>query len=144
MSISYSGTISRSAGLVSAIGKQVKAMNLRGVKRVTISFDPFHEKAVDARNFLYHLSLPKVVATNPSCVIKTDIVCDRRPATVTFQLIPTVADQLKLKNVTLNGENLTTLELLQLTNKYVSAYAPKEEPVNVVKTKSEKKGAKRR
>lgn len=47
----------------------------------------------------------------------------------------------KLKEIKVDASNLNVLELIQLCNKYVSALAPKEEPVNVLKTKSEKKAA---
>lgn len=47
----------------------------------------------------------------------------------------------QLKQVQLDATNLTTLELIQLCNKYVSALAPKDEPVNTLKTKSEKKAS---
>lgn len=46
-----------------------------------------------------------------------------------------------MKEVKLDTTNLTTLEIIQLCNKYVSALAPKEDPVKVLKTKSEKKAA---
>lgn len=49
MSIPYSGTLRRSRGIVSAIGKQVKLVNLKGVKRITITFDPFGEHAKATR-----------------------------------------------------------------------------------------------
>lgn len=49
MSIKYSGTVTRSAGLVAAIGKQTKLLNLKAAKRVTVTFDPFHEKAESTR-----------------------------------------------------------------------------------------------
>lgn len=41
-------------------------------------------------DFLFYLSTPKVANTNPNCVLKTDIICDRAPPTVTFTLIPAV------------------------------------------------------
>lgn len=43
MSIYYSGALKRSQGIVSAIGKQLKRVNLKGVNRVTVTFDPFAE-----------------------------------------------------------------------------------------------------
>lgn len=48
-------------------------------------------------------------------------------------------EQTKLKTIVFDSGNLTTLELLQLTNKHITPLAPKEEIVNVLKTKSEKK-----
>lgn len=43
MSIYYSGVFTRSGGIGAAIAKQVKLMSLKGVKRVTVKFDPFDE-----------------------------------------------------------------------------------------------------
>lgn len=42
---------------------------------------------VYSREFLFLLSNPRVVLTNPKCVVKTDIVCNRQPAEVKFSLI---------------------------------------------------------
>lgn len=41
--------------------------------------------------------------------------------------------------VKLDATNLTALEVLQLINKHVTPFTPKEEVVNVVKTKSAKR-----
>lgn len=49
MSIPFSGALRKSGGVVSAIGKQVKLLNLRAVKRVTVTFDPFHENVTSTR-----------------------------------------------------------------------------------------------
>ncbi|XP_063702339.1 uncharacterized protein LOC134832282 [Culicoides brevitarsis] len=144
MSLIRGGTLSRSAGLPAAIEKQVKMLNLKAVKRITVTFDPLNESAVETRNFLINISKPKVLLTNPNCALKTEVVCDRRPDTVEFQLLPEIAEAIELKKIHFNAKNLTTLELLQLTNKYVTVHAPKEDPLNVVKTKSEKKAGKRK
>lgn len=45
MSIYFAGTFTRSSGLMSAVGKQIKLLNFKAVSRVTIKFDPFDEKA---------------------------------------------------------------------------------------------------
>lgn len=55
----------------------------------------------------------------------------------TPQSLPTETS--KLNEIKINADNLNTLEILQICNKYVTALAPKDEPVNVIKTKSEKK-----
>jgi len=39
------------------------------------------------REFLFLLSTPKVALTNPKCVVKPEIVCDRQPASIKFALI---------------------------------------------------------
>lgn len=49
MALVRGGAVSRSAGIVSAIQKQVKLINLKAVKRITITFDPLHENAVETR-----------------------------------------------------------------------------------------------
>lgn len=49
MSIYYSGTFKRSAGVISAIAKQIKLVNLKPVKKIEVKFDPFHPNAVTAR-----------------------------------------------------------------------------------------------
>lgn len=49
MSIKVGGAFRRSGGIVSAIGKQLKLVNLKAVQRITVSFDPFHESAVPTR-----------------------------------------------------------------------------------------------
>lgn len=48
MSIYYAGTFTRSGGIVSAIGKQMKMLNLKAAKRVTVKFDPFDQTAAAA------------------------------------------------------------------------------------------------
>ncbi|EDW60532.1 large ribosomal subunit protein mL53 isoform X1 [Drosophila virilis] len=138
MSVPFSGTLSRSGGIVSAIGKQLKSVNLKGVKRITVQFDPFAENVKSTREFLFLLSTPKVSQTNPKCVVKPDIVCDRSPALIKFALIDSAQEKAKVKEIRFNSENLNTLELLQLCNKHVSALAPPEEVANKVLTKAEK------
>ncbi|XP_030386991.1 39S ribosomal protein L53, mitochondrial [Scaptodrosophila lebanonensis] len=138
MSIPFSGTLRRSGGVVSAIGKQLKSVNLKGVKRVTVQFDPFAENVKSTREFLFLLSTPKVTQTNPKCVVKTDIVCDRQPAQIKFSLIESAQELAKAKEIRFRSSNLSTLELLQLYNKHVSTLAPPEEIATKVLTKAEK------
>ncbi|XP_073846621.1 mitochondrial ribosomal protein L53 [Musca autumnalis] len=138
MSIYYSGALKRSQGIVSAIGKELKRVNLNGVNRVTITFDPFAENVKSTREFLFLLSTPRVVLTNPKCVVKTDIVCNRQPAEVKFSLIESAQEKLKVKDVRLLSSNLNTLEILQLCNRHISSAAPEEEDTGKVLTKAEK------
>lgn len=105
---------------------------------------------------MFYISSPKINATNPNCVIKTDIVCNRERPSITFQFIPQVqgknkdlftslnlkfllVEAEKLKTVKIEVENLSILELLKITNEHITARAPKEEAVSSLKTKSEKK-----
>lgn len=49
MSIPYSGTLRRSGGVVSAIGKQLRGVNLKAAKRITVKFDPFGDNVTHTR-----------------------------------------------------------------------------------------------
>lgn len=49
MSVKYSGTLSRSKGIFDAINKNLKQVNLKGVRRVTVTFDPFKEDVKHTR-----------------------------------------------------------------------------------------------
>lgn len=49
MSIPFSGCNSRSGGLISAIAKQLKIINFQPANKITVEFDPFHEKAAVVR-----------------------------------------------------------------------------------------------
>jgi len=49
MSVPFAGTFTRSGGVLSAIAKQIKLLNFKAVKRVTVRFDPFHENANNTR-----------------------------------------------------------------------------------------------
>lgn len=62
MSIPYSGTIRRSAGVVSAIGKQLKGVNLKAVKRITVKFDPFSDNVTHTRYFAQLMSIHAFVS----------------------------------------------------------------------------------
>ncbi|XP_059050933.1 large ribosomal subunit protein mL53 [Achroia grisella] len=139
MSVPYSGTIQRSAGVVSAIGKQLKGINLKAAKRIVVKFDPFADNVTQTRHFLHYLSSPKISLTNPNCSLKTEIVCDRSEPTVGVTILPNIGDTANIKQITFKSGNLTCLELLQLFNKHVSSLAPVEQPVSTIQTKSEKK-----
>ncbi|PZC75166.1 large ribosomal subunit protein mL53 [Helicoverpa armigera] len=139
MSIPYSGTLRRSGGVVSAIGKQLRLVNLKAAKRITVKFDPFGDNVTHTRNFLHYISSTKISLTNPNCALKTEIVCDRSEPTVDITLTPSIAETAKIKNVTLKSGNLTCLEILQLLNKHISSLAPVEQPAATIQTKTEKK-----
>lgn len=49
MSVPFAGTLTRSGGIFAAVAKQIKMINFKGVKRVTVKFDPFDEQAHTAR-----------------------------------------------------------------------------------------------
>ncbi|XP_071440688.1 large ribosomal subunit protein mL53 [Hetaerina americana] len=136
MSVPFSGTLRRSAGLLSAITKQLKNVNLKPVNQITVTFDPFHHNASSIRDFLFFLASPKVLQTNHNCRLKTSIQCNRAEPTVSFSLGNGETVQFK-------GEHLTALEILQLYNKHITPLAPVEEKSSL-QTKSEKTGSKKR
>lgn len=89
-----------------AIGQAVKALHLEPFKRVTVKFDPFHSNATPIRDFLFHVSSPRVRQTNPECALKAEVVCDRSEPTV--ELL-----HLDGGRTVVRGAQLTGLEVLQ-------------------------------
>ncbi|XP_014213068.1 39S ribosomal protein L53, mitochondrial [Copidosoma floridanum] len=77
MSIPFNGCKSRSKGLISAVAKQIKLLNFKPLSKITVRFDPFHNKTSGTRNFVFYISIPKVTATNMSCLHTTEILSDR-------------------------------------------------------------------
>ncbi|CAG9135202.1 hypothetical protein JYU34_003304 [Plutella xylostella] len=144
MSVPFSGALRRSGGVVSAIGKQLRSVNLKAAKRITVKFDPFGDNVKHTRDFLHLISSKKISLTNPNCTLKTEVVCDRSEPTIDIALVPSVAETTKYKQVTLKSGNLTCLELLQLLNKHISAAAPVEQPASTIQTKLEKKKSKKK
>lgn len=49
---------------------------------------------VNFREFMFYLSTPKVSATNPKCVVKTEVVCDNSPPEIKFSFIDSVKGKL--------------------------------------------------
>jgi len=64
------------------IARQIKLVNLKPVKRLQFTFDPFNPQVKSIRHILFHFSSEKIRATNPKCVYKTDIVSDRSEPTL--------------------------------------------------------------
>ncbi|XP_020279328.1 39S ribosomal protein L53, mitochondrial [Pseudomyrmex gracilis] len=117
MALPFSGILIRSPTLVDLASTQVKLINLKPVKRIIVRFDPFHENVTETRRFLTILTYPKVVKTNPYCVLKTDVVCDRSEPTITFNL---QSDE----KVILKTANLSCLNILELYNKHITSLVP--------------------
>ncbi|XP_065159675.1 large ribosomal subunit protein mL53 [Atheta coriaria] len=138
MSIYYSGTYKRSAGIISAIAKQMKSINLKPVKKIQVSFDPFHANAVTARDFLYFINAPRIINTNLNCVIKPNVVCDRSEPEIKIHLTDSSL-------VTFKANNLNVLEIFQAFNKHISSQVKQEEVSTSSQTaKLEKKKLKKR
>ncbi|XP_019866169.1 39S ribosomal protein L53, mitochondrial [Aethina tumida] len=136
MSIYYSGTFKRSSGLISAISKQLKQINLKPVKRINVQFDPFHPNAVTARDFLWHITSPKVAETNLNCIVKTNVVCDRSQPEIKIDLVDSGC-------VKFLANNLTVLEILQKINQHICSKIPPEEPASNISNKIKSKPKKR-
>ncbi|KAL1123206.1 hypothetical protein AAG570_002293 [Ranatra chinensis] len=119
MSITFSGTLSRSGGVTAAIAKQLKSVNLKPVNKVVFKFDPFHEKVEQTRYFMFHVQTSDVIKTNLSCSFKTEVVCDRSDPVINFSLAN--GDKVVFKSA-----NLTALEMFKLFNEHISILAPKE------------------
>jgi len=131
MAVRFSGAIGTSGGEFSAIAKQARVLSLKPVKRIVFKFDPFVKESEHTRNFFFNISRKSIIKTNPGCVFKANVVCDRSTPTVTFNLE-------NGSEVLFKAQNLTALEMFQLYNKHITSLVPKEEPVTVLKTKSEK------
>ncbi|XP_046824844.1 uncharacterized protein LOC124426779 [Vespa crabro] len=139
MSIPFSGSRSRSGGVISAIAKQLKEINLKLVNRIIVQFDPFHENVTETRKFLFYISAPRILKTNPFCILKTKIVCDRTEPIVTFDLVSN-------NKVIFKCKNLTALDILQYCNKHISSLVPPPEksPKQLLLEEKEKKRKKKR
>jgi large subunit ribosomal protein L53 len=53
MSIRFSGTLKRSAGIASAIAKQLRLLNLKPVKNIVVKFDPFNDNVTETRYVIF-------------------------------------------------------------------------------------------
>lgn len=111
--------------------------------------------------------MAKVVRTNPRCIVRTNVVCDRSDPKFIVDLIPEVHGKLLpsyeclfrysihswhlfyffsicteaagFGTVKFNARHLSALEILELFNKHITPLAPKEEEVKILSTKSTKK-----
>ncbi|CAK9813093.1 39S ribosomal protein L53, mitochondrial [Anthophora plagiata] len=113
MSIPFNGTRTRSHGVISAIIKHLKSVTLKPVKSINIKFDPFHDSALETRDFLFHITTPNIIATNPRCIIKPQITSDLSAPVITFNL-------LSGKKVVCKAAHLTSLNILELYNKHIT------------------------
>jgi len=113
-----------SKGLQGAVNIQLDLLDLRPVKKITYSFDPFSPNAVDFRKLMFCLSIPKVRQTNHKCIFKTEVLSDRSPAELLCNLE-------NGQNVLFKAENLTTLQVLQQLNIILGPLIPPKEVVPV-------------
>lgn len=96
--------------------KQIKRINLKPVKKLNFSLDPFHPSAKSIRHILYHVSNEKVRGTNPKCIYKTDILSDRSEPAIHVHLDETVDD---ISRITFKTANLTPEDVLTKFNEMI-------------------------
>ncbi|XP_031848808.1 mitochondrial ribosomal protein L53 [Nomia melanderi] len=137
MSIPLSGSRSRSGGIISAIAKHLRSLTLKPVKSINVKFDPFDYNALQTRDFFFHITTPKIFATNPNCTVKPQIVSDLSEPVVTFKL-------LSGDNVVVKSANLTSLNILELYNKHITPLAPSEPETGSERTAADKEEKKKR
>ncbi|KAK8386292.1 hypothetical protein O3P69_010763 [Scylla paramamosain] len=131
----HHGSFSRSAGVFSALAKQTKLLNLKPVKRIDFTFDPFADNAIVVRDTLNYFYQEKVRDTNPKCLLKTNIVNDRSEPTIVIKLVDN-------KKIVFKTNNLNSLEILVKYNELVSSKVKVDEALDTAKpvlTKSQKK-----
>ncbi|XP_054156910.1 uncharacterized protein LOC128955280 [Oppia nitens] len=92
---------------------QLKLINLKPTKRVHLKFDPFHPHVSSIREFLVAVSSPNIIKTNPKCIIKTEIVCQRQEPTITVSLE-------NGKTIIFKTDLLSTLEITKNYNQLVN------------------------
>lgn len=97
----------------------LKEFHLKGIKRIEVKFDPFHSSVKSIRDFIFHLSSPRIRQTNIKCVFKTSVVNDRSEPTA----LVTVDSGHKYL---LKTENLTSLEIIQEFYKILTKHSPQE------------------
>ena len=136
MSIVFSGRRGRSRGLISAVIKQVKLVNLQPLSKVTVQFDPFHKEVHNARDFAFHISRPKTLTTNLNCTFKTKVVCDRSDPLIICDYQGS-DEKLVIKTLHFN-----VAELFQIFNQHVSSRVKPVEEEKVSTKVAKKKGGK--
>ncbi|XP_041360768.1 39S ribosomal protein L53, mitochondrial-like [Gigantopelta aegis] len=114
------------------IAKLINTLQLRAVKQVKFSFDPFSENVRSIREVLYQLHFPRVLSTNQNVNLKVDVRSDRSEPVINIGF----SDGQKLLFKT---QHLTTLEILERIYKVCQDKDPKKGETPVVATKSLKK-----
>jgi len=114
---------------------QLVKVNMKPVKRVHYQFDPFHAQVDSIRRVIYHFSCERIQKSNPKCVFKTEVVCNRSEPTMKIELDE--GNSLLFKTA-----NLTAEEIITMVNDYVLPRVKAETPV-VTESKGAKKGKKK-
>lgn len=62
---------------------EILNFSLKNLKRLEVKFDPLHQNAGNVREFYHGATTKKFPKTNPECVTKASVVCDRSDPLVT-------------------------------------------------------------
>jgi len=114
---------------------QIKAINLKPVKRMQFQVDPLHRRSSSIRQLMTIISDEKITRTGPKTAINYKFVSDRSEPKVTL----TFHDDAELKAV-INMAYLTEHEAIYHMNKLVLPLV-KDETQNVEQSKGAKKAA---
>jgi len=117
MSIPLTKLYKRIRGFEGLLGAAVKSINLKPLKNITFTFDPFDQDANTIRRTMHIFNLIKVRETNLKCLVKNNVVCDRSDPTAEFELS-------NGKILKFHTANLNTLEVIEELNKYALPLVP--------------------
>ncbi|KAL5014010.1 hypothetical protein ScPMuIL_008280 [Solemya velum] len=92
-----------------SIIKILKSFNLRAVKNLAFTFDPYHENVRSIRELLFQMHARKIVNTNPNVETKVNIKADRCDPTINVKFVDGHEMIFKTKY-------LTTLDILERLN----------------------------
>jgi len=109
---------------------QLIKVNMKPVKRVHYTFDPFHPRVDSIRHVIRHFSCERIQKSNPKCFFKTEVVCNRSEPTIKIELDE--GNSLLFKTA-----HLSTEEIVTMINDYVLPRVKEEKPAV-----TESKGAK--
>lgn len=99
---------------------EVAKFHLRPIKKLNFQFDPFHDNAKTVRDVLYHLSSRKIRKTSETCIIKSEVVCDRSEPLISLELHNGM-------NVLFKCGNLTPVDIAREFNGILEKYDVKED-----------------
>jgi len=114
---------------------QLIKVNMKPVKRVHYTFDPFHPRVDSIRHVIHHYSCERIQKSNPKCIFKTEVVCNRSEPTLKVELDE--GNSLLFKTA-----HLTVEEIVTMINDYVLPRV-KEETAVVTESKGAKTTAKK-
>jgi len=118
---------------------QIKAINLKPVKRIQFQVDPLHRRSASIRQLMTIISDEKVSRTGPKTAINYKFVSDRSEPKVTLNF----HDDAELKAV-INMAYLTEHEAIYHMNKIVLPLVKEDVVSTEVTTKGAKKSRRRK